>query len=253
MIQTTRTNPKKPPKKGKVVSNIVCGVIAALMLIGAIVLFAGRAQNRVIFIGNKAMLWIMTPSMQPLIEAQSYIQIEKVTADEVVEGDVITFYSDDPAIQGKLNTHEVVAIKGEGADKEFVTKGLNNPVADSYTAKADRVVGRYVKNLSIMTVLMRFFLTKAGLFCVLLFVALLTLALCLPDLMDYFKEKKAQAEAEKQAEEQRLIEAEVERLKRQAAEVARKSADSSAADSINAETDPDKTHSQQPDADHSEE
>ncbi len=219
MTQATQMKPKKPIKKGKLISNLICGVIAALMLIGAVVLFAGRAQNRVTFVGNKAMLWVMTPSMSPKIEAQSYVLIEKISAADVAVGDVITFYSDDPTILGKLNTHEVVEIQGEGSNREFVTKGSNSISKDAYTAKADKVVGRYVKSLPALTVLMRFFLTKAGLITVLLAVALLTLALCLPDILAHVKRKRAEETAELQAERDRRIAEEVERLKQQGTDI----------------------------------
>ncbi len=211
----TTTPTTKPKNKGKLISSIICGVIAVAMLLGAILLFAGRAQNRVNFLGNKAMIWIMTGSMQPSIEPQSYIQIEKVDPADIRVGDVITFYSDDPSIAGSLNTHEVIEIQGEGSTREFVTKGTNNAVQDRYTAKADKVVGRYVKNLPTLTVLMRFFMTKAGFAVVLLAVALMTLAVSLPDIIRYFKERSAKQEAEKQALRERLIAEEVERLKQQ--------------------------------------
>ncbi len=232
-MKQTPNKPKKKIQAGKLIGNIVCVAVAVVMLACTLFLFINKSNNRVSFIGGKAMIWIMTSSMDPQIEEQSYIRIEKVTADEVRVGDVITFYSDDPTIRDQFNTHKVVAIIGEGESREFVTRGVNPAIPvdetcteeekllpgkngnDPVTAKAHRVVGRYVRTMPVMTALMRFFLKPYGLVCVLLLIAALTLAMSVPDFVKYFKEKKAREEETRRAEEERLIAEEVERLKRQ--------------------------------------
>lgn len=91
--------------------------------------------------------------MEPGIGAGSYILVARVRTEEIAVGDVITFRSDDPAIQGQLNTHRVTEILDGGA--AFRTKGDNNPVADKYVVPADHVVARYVRNLDGLTAIGR--------------------------------------------------------------------------------------------------
>ncbi len=210
MIQNSQA-PKEKSKTGRLIANILCGAVAVAMLMVAVLLFVGRAQNRVTFIGNKAMIWILSGSMEPTIEERSYIRIERVAISEIRVGDVITFYSDDPFLQGHLNTHEVIGIIGEGEGTEFVTKGTNNAAKDAYTAKADKVVGRYDRSLPVLTALMRFFLTKLGLVTVLVLIASMSLALFLPDLLRYRREQMEKLKADLREEHERLLAEESER------------------------------------------
>ncbi len=204
-------------QKRKIISNILCGILILAMLIGTILLFWRREKNEVTFLFDRAVVWIVSPSMEDQIEERSYILVKRVEdPKQIAIDDVILFYSDDPMLKGQLNTHRVKGIIGDHA--EFVTKGDNNPVNDAYTAKADQVVGIYVENLPTLTAIVRFFLTKTGFFVIILAFLALTAAMCVPDFVKHFKEQKAEAEAQKEAERARLIAAEVERLRAQDAQ-----------------------------------
>lgn len=200
----------KNKKIRTILTLLIAGILAAL----AIFLLIGKIQNRVIFLFGKAALWVETDSMEGEIPAQSYILIRRASASEVQPGDVITFYSSDPAIQGLLNTHRVIGVSEDGA--AFVTKGDHNPVADSYPALAENTVGIYEKNLPAMTAIGRFFKTPAGLAVTLTLILLICCALYLPDVVKAFREdnqtKAERAEKEKQAEMDRLVAKEVQKL-----------------------------------------
>ncbi|MGM9631768.1 MAG: signal peptidase I [Eubacteriales bacterium] len=201
-------------KTKKLILNILCIVLLGAMLCTAVLLFVRRSNNEVTFIFDKASVWIVSQSMEDTIPARSYIQIEKVEPKDIKVGDVIMFYSDDPMLNGALNTHRVVEIIGD--NEEFVTKGDNeatNPINDKYTAKADKIVGRYVKNLPTMTAVVRFFLTPAGFVIIALLFLMLTLAMCVPDFVKHFKAQKEKNEDEKKKLEEELIRREIERLK----------------------------------------
>jgi len=84
-----------------------------------------------------------TPSMEPAYAVGSVVITKKVDFKELAVGDVISFYSEDPAIYGKPNTHRIVSIgNGEESKIFFETKGDNNPVADRYKVYEDKVIGR---------------------------------------------------------------------------------------------------------------
>lgn len=88
-------------------------------------------------------LSVTTPSMQPLYPVGSVVITKKTDVKDLAVGDVISFYSNDPAIYGKPNTHRIMEIKTNAANKTyFVTKGDNNPVADHYTVDEDKVIGK---------------------------------------------------------------------------------------------------------------
>ncbi len=156
-------------KKAKLVGKILFYVFFFAVLLLVVGMMISKIGNRVFFLGNRATIWVMTDSMEDAIPAESYIQIRKADASEIREGDVITFYSDDPMLQGHLNTHRVVEIVDDG--EAFITKGDNNVINDAYPARAEAVIGVYEKNLGFLTAAGRLFQTKIGLLCIFVLIA----------------------------------------------------------------------------------
>lgn len=63
---------------------------------------------------------------------------------EIREGDVISFYSLDPALDGAVNTHRVVSVEKEGDGYIYQTKGDANNVADAYDVQSEYLVGKVI-------------------------------------------------------------------------------------------------------------
>ena len=202
-------------KTKKLILNVICIVIVVLVAIFAAVLIAGRASNKIVFVFKRTSMWILTPSMEPAIPAKSFILVQKIDAKDVKVGDVIVFYSDDPALKGNLNTHRVTEIIGD--NQEFKTKGDNNYAEDAYTAKAQNVVGVYKKNLPFLTVIGRIFMTPVGAAVGIFVLAALAFATYLPDVIAAARKKSGKDDDKKRIDE--LIAQEVKRLKEQNAAV----------------------------------
>ena len=199
--------------KWKKVAKITFEVLAGAVLVALFVVFLmTKMAGKPLFVGNKTTMWVMTQSMSPTIAPKTYILVEKVTAAEVEVGDIVVFESTDPRIAGQYNTHRVIAKNGE----TFVTKGDNNPGDDGqYSAQADKIVGRYVKTLTVMTFLGRMVMSTAG-FATIMVIFVLTTVLCvLPDLKNVFKEKDKEEEEAKQREMDRLVQEEMARIERE--------------------------------------
>lgn len=115
-------------------------------------IMASKIRGEIPYFFGYSVMNIVSGSMEDTIPEGSYILIKKVDATEIRKGDIICFYSDEPAIRGYPNTHTVVEepIYGENGI-EFVTKGDANPRKDDYTAKGDKLIGRYVVNLNALT------------------------------------------------------------------------------------------------------
>ena len=159
-------------KKLKLVVKILFYVVFAAVLVLVVGMLISKMTNQVFFVGDRAAIWVVTDSMEDQIPAQSYIQIRKVDPSQIEVDNVITFYSDDPTLQGNLNTHRVVEVSEDG--RTFVTKGDNNLGNDQYPVRAESVVGVYEKNLTVLTFFGRLMQTKVGLLCVLILIAVLT-------------------------------------------------------------------------------
>jgi signal peptidase I len=95
--------------------------------------------------------------MEDEIPTGSYILVVRTDAAKIKRDDVICFYSSDPSIYGYPNTHRVIEdpIKTD-TGYEFVTKGDANPKADDYNASSERLIGKYVKTLTVLTAVANF-------------------------------------------------------------------------------------------------
>lgn len=207
MSDGAKTEETKKTAAKKILSVAAYAVVGLLMLCIAFVLFSNLSGN-ILFIGGKSAMWVKTESMEPVIPQKSYILVQKATAADVKEGDVIIFRSDDPSLKNALNTHRVVEIVDGG--REFVTKGDNNIAADSYTAKADKIVGIYRKRLPVLSFLGRFLSTAGGITVMAILMLAIILISFLPDITEGMRKKE---EVKKQAEIDRLVQAEIEKLK----------------------------------------
>ena len=139
-------------KEFKRILNKVLSVILALTLVFAgyvLVTVLRTEKGKVPAIFGYSFLQVATGSMEPTIPTGSIIVVKHVDAQTVQTGDVICFYSSDPAIEGVPNTHRVVDItKGDG-QIAFTTMGDAIGVKDPYPVFADQLVGVYQRSLSI--------------------------------------------------------------------------------------------------------
>lgn len=131
-----------------------------LLLAGGILVISfisAHFRGEVPRIGNYSVMHIISESMEPNIEKGTYILIKRVPAEDVKKGDVICFYSIDPAIYGRPNTHRVVEEPYvEDGTLYFTTKGDKNLIPDTVPARADQLIGVWVTNLSALTAFLGF-------------------------------------------------------------------------------------------------
>lgn len=87
-----------------------------------------------------SILRVMSVSMEPEIPEQSMLLVHKTDPDALQVGDVITFFSSDPTLNGTLNTHRIIRIDRQRTGLQFVTKGDANALADRQDVKGSQVV-----------------------------------------------------------------------------------------------------------------
>ena len=87
---------------------------------------------------------VMTGSMEPEIREDSLLVVKKTSPEDIAPGDVISFFSPDPMLEGAVNTHRVVRIEKENGRTQFITKGDANVIEDTYPVDASALVGRAV-------------------------------------------------------------------------------------------------------------
>jgi len=123
----------------KILNGIAIAVIvlSLLLLITVVMTGSGKAPN---FLGY-SVFRVMTGSMEPEIPTGAMIVTHRVDAEDIAVGDVITFYSRDPKLNGSPNTHRVVAVEQDGGALVFRTMGDANHVEDEYPTHAGDVIG----------------------------------------------------------------------------------------------------------------
>lgn len=160
-------------------------------------------NGKIPFVGKYALVKILTPSMEPTIPAGTYIIAEKIGAESVREGDVIMFYSREPEIYGKINTHRAVKVVTTNGERSFVTRGDNNPSNDPHLVSEKDVIGRYVRNAAVASA---FFTVLSKPYVFLLAVLIPSAVLIVFSVRDVIKKLREERMA-------RLVAEEVEKLK----------------------------------------
>lgn len=91
-----------------------------------------------------SILRVLTGSMEPEIPENAMLLVRKTDPETLKAGDVISFYSPDPLLDGALNTHRILRVEREGSQIRFITKGDANPAEDQQRVSEDSVVGKVV-------------------------------------------------------------------------------------------------------------
>ncbi len=137
--------------KLKTVFSVLWWAVVLLLALLLVNIIGAKMRGEVPKIFGYSVINIVTGSMEDTIPTGSYILIKETDPRKIERGDIICFYSDDPAIYGLPNTHRVKDII-DGESLKFLTRGDANPADDSYPARAERLVGVYVCSLDWLTV-----------------------------------------------------------------------------------------------------
>lgn len=98
-------------------------------------------------IAGYQVLRVLTSSMEPAIAENTCIIIKEYPVEQLKVGDIITFTSDDPQIQGYYNTHRIHEIVEENGETLYITKGDATDAIDAYPVHQDQVAGILVREL----------------------------------------------------------------------------------------------------------
>ncbi len=123
--------------------NIICIAIIVLaigILFAVVTTPKGQPPRILGFSGFR----VLTGSMEPTIPTDSFVLVHRVDASKIKEGDVISFFSEDEALNGAVNTHRVVGITEADGQIVFETKGDANMIADKVPVKASNLIGKVV-------------------------------------------------------------------------------------------------------------
>ncbi len=135
---------------------------------------------------------VLTGSMLPEIQVYDVVLTKKTDAENLQEGDVITFASSDPRFQGTRITHRIIKKNYDAEQKKytFQTKGDNNNVADSALVDANNIYGKVILKIPKLGYLQQFLATDGGWIIVILIPCLAVISYDIVKLAKGLKRKK---------------------------------------------------------------
>ncbi len=142
---------KKAKKIIDLTLKIVWWVVLILLIALVVCIVSAKVKGKVPKIFGYSVVLITSQSMGDAIPVGTYILIEEISPKDIKENDIICFYSEDASIYGHPNTHRVVSVIENDGKYEYVTKGDANAMQDAVTAKGEKLIGRYVRNLETLT------------------------------------------------------------------------------------------------------
>ncbi|MBQ2723381.1 MAG: signal peptidase I [Clostridia bacterium] len=179
----------------KKILNAISSIFIAILLLLAVMLMLNRFVFKQDDMFGYQVYYVSTGSMEPSIPEGSLILCKAVEFEELEEGDVITFVSQQGETRGMRITHEIVNIDPQTG--LITTKGEANPHEDDEKVSFENVLGEYQRTLVIFGWVYRVFITPWGL---LIFIAPL-LAAVVFELVNLFKSAKEEQEKEEQEED----------------------------------------------------
>jgi len=128
---------------GTIIGIVLCVILVPILLVNVTMIVKGLINpTKVPTIGGYAPLIVLTDSMYPGIKSGDLIIVRSIDAEDVKEGDVISFF--DPDGNGmSVVTHRVVEVLHENGRTAFRTKGDANNTEDESAVPAENLVGIY--------------------------------------------------------------------------------------------------------------
>jgi len=144
----------------KIIKYSLWTVFFALILYLLVTIIIAKVKNSPPVVFGYSFNVVVTNSMEPKIMVNDFVLAKKVDKSKIKVGDDIVFFDPNRIIGNKKGAtiiHRVVEIKGEGANRKFVTKGINpllkNEKPDTF--QPSEVIGVYVWSSAFVGVIFR--------------------------------------------------------------------------------------------------
>lgn len=146
-------------------------VLAVFVLFTVVMTKSGEAPE----VFGYSVFRVLTGSMEPGIPEDSLILVKRMGPEAIRSGDVISYYSTDPELNGAVNTHRVVSVEQEEGQYRFITKGDANAVEDEYPAAGKSLLGKVVFVSYPLGIAVNFLSSPVGFFALIVFPLLIIL------------------------------------------------------------------------------
>ncbi len=139
---------EKEPKKKKIKSRvaIILSVLVFVLSLTIIIkVVVANTQHKLPSVFGLSVSYVPTESMEPTISSDQYILSQTTSFDKVNIDDIIIYRSN---TENRFIVHRVI----EKYEAYLITKGDNNPVADSEHITSDMVCGKYITTIGFLSI-----------------------------------------------------------------------------------------------------
>lgn len=153
----------------------LCVVLVPILIVNCILIFKSVTNsNEVPSVGGAVPFIVLSDSMYPQIQSGDLIVCREVSAEQVKQGDIVSFFDPD-SVGSAVVTHRVAAVTtADDGTLQFTTKGDANNTEDASPVPADNIIGVYQFRLAGLGNVAMFMQTTQGLVvCVVLPIVLL--------------------------------------------------------------------------------
>ena len=191
--------------------NSVTTIILVIVVILALLLAGARLVGLQVYT-------VLSGSMEPTYHVGSIIYVKEVDPATLKVGDPISFLISEKTVA----THRIIEVLPDESDPNvirFRTKGDNNDIEDTNPVHSNNVLGKVVGTIPLLGYVSNFVQNPPGTYIALAAMAILILAVFVPDIIGNARKLQAEEEENQKQEESSVdtekLKAELEALKQQ--------------------------------------
>ena len=191
--------------------NSVTTIILVIVVILALLLAGARLVGLQVYT-------VLSGSMEPTYHVGSIIYVKEVDPATLKVGDPISFLISEKTVA----THRIIEVLPDESDPNvirFRTKGDNNDIEDTNPVHCNNVLGKVVGTIPLLGYVSNFVQNPPGTYIALAAMAILILAVFVPDIIGNARKLQAEEEEKQKQEESSVdtekLKAELEALKQQ--------------------------------------
>ncbi len=153
-------------QKSKVrkVINIITSVILVLLIAIVVFVFIARISGESPSIFGYHVFRVTSSSMEPTLMVNDVILVKETPANEIKNGDIVTYLSEQGQLKGEMITHRVIEEPyNTNGEYYYQTQGDAKGATPDPIISYSQIEGKYVRTLPVIDKLYTFFLSPGGL------------------------------------------------------------------------------------------
>ncbi len=142
---------------------IIKSITTFIIVLIVITIILQRVSNNKLTLGGFSIYTVVTKSMVPKYNVGDMLLSKQIDPNNIKVGDDVVYLGKADSFNGKIVTHQVINIEGEGVNKVFHTKGIANTIEDP-TITGDQIYGIVVAKLTILSIITKIISNIYGIF-----------------------------------------------------------------------------------------